>query len=91
MIDVNMLSPEPIDVRELLSDYLHQRFPALAGKRIDDATPLLEGGMIDSLGILDLTAFLGERLGVEISDDDFEPGNFETFGQLIAFAERKRS
>lgn len=86
-----MLSPEPIDVRELLSDYLHRRFPALAGKHIDDATPLLEGGMIDSLGILDLTAFLGDRLGIEISDEDFEPGNFETFGQLIAFAERKRS
>ena len=86
-----MLSPEPIDTRELLADYLRQRFPRLAGASINDSIALLEDGLIDSLGILDLAEFLAERLGIEISDDDFEPANFETFGKLMAFVERKRS
>ena len=86
-----MLSPDTIDIRELLADYLSQRFPALAGTDMIDETPLLEDGLIDSLGILDLATFLGERLGIEISDDDFDPSNFETFGKVIAFVERKRS
>ncbi|ARQ02907.1 acyl carrier protein [Pseudorhodoplanes sinuspersici] len=86
-----MLSPETIDTRELLADYLRQRFPGLAGAPIDESRLLLEGGLIDSLGILDLAAFLTERLGIDIADDDFEPSNFETFGKLIAFVERKRS
>lgn len=86
-----MLSPDTVDTRELLAGYLGQRFPALAGTSMTDATPLLDGGLIDSMGILDLAAFLGERLGIEIADDDFEPDNFETFGKLIAFVERKRS
>lgn len=86
-----MLSPEKIDIRATVADYLRERFPALAGKPIDDATPLLTGGAIDSLGILDLAAFLGERLGVAISDEDFEPDNFETFGCLVSFVERRRS
>lgn len=86
-----MLSPERIEIRTVVGDYLRQRFPALADTALADATPLLAGGAIDSLGILDLAAFLGERFGIDISDDDFEPGNFETFGQLIAFTERKRS
>jgi acyl carrier protein len=86
-----VLSPEKIDIRTIVADYLRGRFPALAGKPIDDATPLLAGGAVDSLGILDLAAFLGERLGVEIADDDFEPENFETFGALVAFVERRRS
>jgi len=86
-----MLSPDTIDTRDLLAEYLSQRFPSLTGKQLDDATPLLEGGAIDSLGILELTSFLDENLGIEISDDDFEPGNFETFGRLMAFVERKQS
>jgi acyl carrier protein len=86
-----MLAPEKIDLRATVADYLRERFPALTGKPLDDATPLLTGGAIDSLGILDLAAFLGERLGVEVGDDDFEPGNFETFGCLMAFVERRRS
>lgn len=85
-----MLSPDTIDTRNLLADYLCQRFPGLTAKPLNDATPLLEGGTIDSLGILELTSFLDERLGIEIADDDFEPGNFETFGRLMAFVERKQ-
>ena len=86
-----MLSPESIDVRALITDYMWQRFPAMSNTPIDDSKALLADGLIDSLGILDLTAFLSERLGIEISDEDFEPSNFETFGQLLAFVERKRS
>jgi acyl carrier protein len=86
-----VLSPEKIDIEAVVADYLRQRFPALSGQSLDDATPLLAGGAVDSLGILDLTAFLTERLGIDICDEDFEPDNFETFGQLVAFAQRKRS
>jgi acyl carrier protein len=86
-----MLSPEKIDLRATVANYLRERFPALAGKPLEDATLLLTGGAIDSLGILDLAAFLGERLGVEVGDDDFEPANFETFGCLVAFVERRLS
>jgi acyl carrier protein len=91
MSGANVLSHETIDIRTTIADYLRERFPALAGKPIDDATPLLTGAAIDSLGILDLAAFLGERLGVDITDEDFEPANFETFGCLVSFAERRRS
>jgi acyl carrier protein len=86
-----MLAPEKLDVRATVAGYLRERFPALAGKPIEDSTPLLTGGAIDSLGILDLTAFLSERLGIEIHDEDFEPANFETFGGLMAFVERRKS
>lgn len=85
-----MPSPESTGTNTLIVDYLRQRFPVLSGISFDEATPLLSDGIIDSLGILDLAMFLGERLGIEISDEDFEPGNFQTFGQLLAFVERKR-
>jgi acyl carrier protein len=86
-----MPATDPIDASTAIADYLRLRFPALSGSSFDDATPLLSENIIDSLGILDLAMFLGETFDIDISDDDFEPGNFETFGQLRAFVERKRS
>ncbi len=85
-----MLNPKTLEAKTLIADYLRKRFPALCDAPLDDATQLLTGGVVDSLGILDLASFLAETFGIEISDDDFEPGNFETFGQLVAFVEGRR-
>lgn len=78
-------------VAAVITDYLRSRFPALASEPLTAATPLLEGGAIDSLGILDLMTFLGEHFAIEITDEDFDPDNLETFGKLTQFVERKRS
>jgi acyl carrier protein len=76
--------------RVLLAAFLRERFPALANGDLGDETPLVGGGAIDSLGILDLVSFLEERLGIVMTDDDFDPANFETFGHLMDFIGRAR-
>ncbi|WP_439573220.1 acyl carrier protein [Phreatobacter sp.] len=86
-------SPMPApsdDARDLVGTFLRERFPALAGAPLSDGTALVGGGAIDSLGILDLVAFLEERLGIVLTDDDFDPANFETFGHLMRFIGRAR-
>lgn len=84
------MSPPTDDTRALLASFLRERFPALASGDLSDETPLVGGGAIDSLGILDLVAFLEERLGIVMTDDDFDPANFETFGHLMGFIGRAR-
>lgn len=39
---------------------------------------LIETGVIDSLGIVKLLAFLEETFSIRISDDELIPQNFET-------------
>lgn len=76
------------EIEAVLFQYLETRFPALAPFRSD--TPLLEDNAIDSLGVLDLMAFLGESFGVTLEDSDFDIENLGTPDRLIAFIERKR-
>lgn len=85
------MTTETIDVAEEISAFLRGRFPALANQPLSAETQLLASGAIDSLGILELVTFLDERFGIQLMDDDFDPANFETFGQLVAFAERQRA
>jgi acyl carrier protein len=49
----------------------------------------LEGGIIDSTGVLELVAFLEERYQVRIDDDDLLPANLDSVNLLVHFVERK--
>jgi acyl carrier protein len=78
------------DTTEIIAGFLRERFPLLANRVLTDETPLLASGAIDSLGILELMAFLEERFGIEPRDEDFDPANFDTLGHLARFVERAR-
>lgn len=71
------------DVAETIFSYLRERFPALSD--CDANTPLLENGVLDSLGFLELMMFLSERFGIELTDGDFDPSVLGTPGQLADF------
>lgn len=58
---------------------------------LEDDTSLIERGLLDSMAIVKLITFLEERFGVELSDDEFDPDNFETLSAIAALVERKRA
>ena len=65
-----------------------------AGRNPTEFTPesvLLESGILDSLGVVQLMTFLSETRNVEIGDEDFTLENFETVGSLARFVAAKRS
>ncbi len=54
---------------------------------VDPETRLIDGGLIDSMGLMQIIGFIEERTGIRISDEEVLPENFETVGsmeQLIA-------
>lgn len=69
--------------------FVRERFPA-APAILSGETALFEGGVIDSLGVIDLMAFLEAEHGVQIDDADYAMENFETIGHLAQLVEQKR-
>lgn len=51
---------------------------------------LIESGIVDSLGILRLVAFIEENFSVVVDDIDVVPENFGTINAMNALVERKR-
>ncbi|MEJ1161506.1 acyl carrier protein [Prosthecomicrobium sp. N25] len=51
---------------------------------------LLEAGVIDSTGVLELVGFLETDLGVPVADADIVPENLDSIAAIAAFVERKR-
>jgi acyl carrier protein len=50
----------------------------------------LSSGIIDSLGIMQLVAFVESELGIKVPEADLVPENFDSVARITAFIERMR-
>jgi acyl carrier protein len=50
---------------------------------------LLERGIMDSTGVLELVAFLETEFGIKVDDDELVPENLDSVNQIVAFVGRK--
>ena len=53
----------------------------------DDAS-LLDRGIIDSTGVLEIVLFLEEQFGIKVKDSDMLPENFDTVDRMVQFVVR---
>jgi len=58
---------------------------------LSESESLIESGIIDSLGIQKLLAFLEENLSIQITDDDIVPENFETIETIVNLIKSKNA
>jgi acyl carrier protein len=55
----------------------------------DDAVSLLDNGIVDSVGVLEMVAWLEENHGLKVEDQELVPENFDSVERLTRFVERK--
>ena len=56
----------------------------------DDQMSLLDNGIMDSVGVMELVAFLEGDLGLGIEDQELVPENLDSIDNLVGFVTRKR-
>ncbi len=56
-----------------------------------DTDSLLENGIMDSTGILELVAFLESDFAIQMSDAEIVPENLDSIASIAAYLERKRA
>ncbi|MFB3786121.1 MAG: acyl carrier protein [bacterium] len=57
---------------------------------LDDDASLLETGVIDSTGVLDLIAYLEEQFQITVEDSEMIPQNLDSVNHLCHYVERKK-
>lgn len=58
-------------------------------KPLEDQDQLIESGIIDSMGIMTLLAFVEQEFSIEIQSDDLVPENFASISSITALVERQ--
>jgi acyl carrier protein len=70
-----------------IETFLAQQFPMV--KNLGNDEPLLNNGLIDSLGILEVVTFVEKEFGIIVSDEDLLPENFGSIRSLTNFVHNK--
>lgn len=76
-------------VNTQIKNFVLQQFPLARTKNISEADPLLESGILDSLGILEVVTFLENAFHMTLSDEELVPENFHSIESIAAFVQQK--
>ena len=56
---------------------------------LTDGASLLDNGVVDSTGLLEVIAFLEEEFGVRVEDAEIVPQNLDSIERIAGFVARK--
>ena len=57
---------------------------------LDSRESLLEKGVIDSTGVMELVAFLEDEYKFRVNDDELVPENLDSVRNIVAFVDSKQ-
>jgi len=72
-----------------IKDFIWQHFPLARTRKIVDTDNLLEKGILDSLGILEVVMFIEHEFHIILNDDDLVSENFQSICSMAAFVQRR--
>lgn len=82
-----MNGSDGIDARILA--FVLERFPFARQRKVAREDSLLESGIVDSLGVLELVEFLETAFGISVTEEDLLPENFDSIRRMADLVGRK--
>ena len=79
-----------MSVKEKLRQYVLENFLFSAEQdALPDEGSLLELGVIDSTGVLELITFLEGEFKIKVDDEEMVPENLDSVSRMVDFVERR--
>ncbi len=77
------------DLINPIRKFILKQFPLARQRAIHDDDALFDSGIVDSMGVLDIVAFIESEFDITITDDDMVFENFQSITTLAAFVQSK--
>ncbi len=78
-------------VQQRVRQFIIENFYVSDPSELTDDASLIQGGWVDSTGMLELISFLEAEFGIRIADVEMTPDNLDGIARIAAFVERKRA
>ena len=80
------------EIRKLIRKFVTSNFPVAGNPNgIEDDDSLLELGVIDSTGVLELVGYIEETFSVRVEDEELVPENLDSLDNIVGFIASKTS
>jgi acyl carrier protein len=79
------------EIKQALSQFILQEFlPGEDPNELTETTPLITGGVLDSIATLKLVLFLEERYGVSFEAHEVDPEHMDTIADITKLVMSKK-
>ena len=79
------------DTTARIHDFVTRKFPLALAREIGVDDSLLDGGIIDSMGTLDVIQFLEADFGIEVTDEDLVADHFDSVARMARLVRSKNT
>jgi len=76
-------------IRASVRAFVLETFYVAADQQLHDDTSLLQAGIVDSTGVLEMIQFLESRFGLHVEDDEILPENLDSVNRIVAYVSQK--
>ncbi|RMH42314.1 MAG: acyl carrier protein [Deltaproteobacteria bacterium] len=80
-----------MDTKQQIREFITSNFYVADPGALTDDASLLDAGIIDSTGVLEVIGFIEDTFQVEVDDEEMIPENLDSVNAIAAFVERKRA
>ncbi len=80
-----------MDVKSKIRTFVLTNFYVAEPDALSDSASLLDGGIIDSTGVLEVIGFLEDNFAITVEDQEMIPDNLDSIERLCNFVVRKQT
>lgn len=80
-----------MDIKQQIRAFVVDNFYVPETAELYDDTSLIETGIVDSTGVLEVVAFLEREFGITVADREILPENLDTIERMTAFVMRQQA
>jgi acyl carrier protein len=78
------------DTTTRIAQWVKLTFPLAAERQVGPEDSLLDGGIIDSMGTLEVVQFLEDEFGIQVSDEEMVADHFDSIQSISQYVDSKR-
>lgn len=79
-----------MDIKEQIRSFITSNFYVTDPAKLEDGASLLDRGIIDSTGVLEVIFFIEETFGIKVEDSEMLPDNLDSIEKIANFVVRKK-
>lgn len=72
-------------IENSVREFIAENFLFRADAQVSNNQSLLESGVIDSTGVLELIAFLEQTYGITVADEEIVPENLDSIDNMTSY------
>jgi acyl carrier protein len=80
-----------MQLKQQIRDFVTSNFYVADPASLEDSNSLLDRGIIDSTGVLEVIAFIEETFDIAVQDSEMLPDNLDSIDRIAGFVTRKKA